>query len=320
MIDVSEPLVTVAVIAYRASAFIEETLYSVKAQTYQNIELIISDDASPDDTVAKCEKWVEANRDRFPSVKILTVENNTGVAGNCKRALAASTGLYYKGMGSDDILFPDCVENYVRFFTKNPTVKFSFAKEVRFTGEFSEQNFEYPKFPHRALCFREKVTAEQQLKTLSKTFIGCAPTMFVETALFKEVGIDEQYSTEDGPLFINMTSAGVKLNYMDKPVIYRRIHNQSITHQKDDNAILKSIYTPKNKKSWRELQYKYASPFWRLSHRYSNWLCKKIIENGNDKRSIKCRYYAFLRRWINPFKWNLIWMNIKESVLNKLGY
>lgn len=315
-----EPLVTVAVIAYRASAFIEETLDSVKAQTYKNIELVISDDASPDDTVVKCEKWITRNRDRFTSVKLLIVDNNTGVAGNCKRALEVSTGVYYKAIGSDDILFSDCVENFVDFFQKNPTVKFSFAKEVRFTGEFCEHNFEYSSFPHRALCFRDKVTASQQFKTLTKNFIGCAPTMFVKTDLLKEIGFDDQYSTEDGPLFINMTRAGIKLDYMDKPVVYRRIHEQSITHEKDNNAILRSMSTPKNKKKWMELQYEYATPFWRMSHRYSNWLCKKIVEYGNDRRSFKCRFFNFLRRWINPFKWNLIWMNVQEYWLNRLGY
>ena len=203
----------------------------------------------------KCGKWIDENRSRFSSVKLLTVEQNTGVAGNCSRALAASSGFYYKGMGCDDILVPDCIEKFVRFFQKNSAIKFSFAKEIRFTGEFGEKNFEYCKFPFRALCFRDKVTAKQQLKTLSKTFIGVAPTMFVETEVLRAVGgIDDTYSTEDGPLFIRMTSAGVKLCFMDEFVIYRRIHNQSLSHQKNADAILKSIYTPK-KKRWVDLQY-----------------------------------------------------------------
>lgn len=315
-----EPLVSVAVIAYRASDFIIETLESVKAQTYQNIELIVSDDASPDDTVEKCSKWIDENRSRFADIKLITVEQNTGVAGNCSRALAASSGYYYKGMGCDDILVPDCVEKFVFFFQNNPSIKFSFAKEIRFTDDFSDHHFEYCKFPFRALCFRDKVTAKQQLKTLSKTFIGVAPTMFVETDVLRaEGGIDDTYSTEDGPLFIRLTSAGVKLCFMDEFVIYRRIHNQSLTHQKNDDALLKSIYTPK-KKRWVDLQYEYASPFWKAAHRYSKWLIKKELEAGNSRESFKCRFYDFLRRWINPFKWDLIWMNTKEWMLNKLGY
>lgn len=319
MNDNTEPLVTVAIIAYKASEYIEETLNSVKAQTYKNLELIISDDASPDDTVHICQRWLEINKDRFKSVKLLTVKTNTGVAGNCKRAIDASSGYYYKGMGSDDLLFPDCVENFVHFFLKHPDVKFSFAKEVRFNGPFSDHNFEYCKFPYRALCFRDSVTASDQLRVLTKNFIGCAPTMFVETELLKAVGIDDKYSTEDGPLFIRMTKAGIKLNYMDEFVIYRRIHPHSISHKKDDNALVKDIYVT-NKKRWTELQYEYASPIWQKFHRYSNWLYDKVISTGNDKRSIKCRFYDFLRRWINPFKWNMIWMMAKDFVLTKLGY
>lgn len=318
MNEQKQPLVTVAVIAYKASCFIEETLNSIRNQTYRNIELIISDDASPDNTLEICQQWIGANKNRFVSVKIITVEKNTGVAGNCKRALAASTGYYYKGIGSDDILTPDCIEKFVTFFQINPEIRFSFAKEIRFTGDFKEQHFEYPKFPFRALCFSDSITAQQQLNTLTKTFIGIAPTAFAETKLLNIIGIDEQYSTEDGPLYINLTKAGIKLYFMDTPIVYRRVHEQSLTHKKNQDSLLTGIYYNSKKKSWRELQYKYASPFWRWAHRYNNWIINKIFQHGNNKHSIRCRIYDFIRRWINPFKLNLIWMNIKEKVLTIL--
>lgn len=316
---ITEPVVTVAVIAYKASDYIIETLESVKAQTYHDIELVVSDDASPDDTVEKCRTWINKNRSRFTDVKLLTVEQNTGVAGNCSRALAASSGYYYKGMGCDDILFPDCIENFVNYFSNDSSIKFSFAKEVRFTGSFLDQKYDYTNFPYRALCFRKSVTAKQQFKTLTKNFIGCAPTMFVETELFKTIGIDERYSTEDGPLFLRMTLAGVKLEFMDEYVIYRRVHNQSISHKKNKNALVKELYSS-DKKRWSELQYEYASPFWKLCHRYSNWLYKQVILHGNDNHSIVCLFFDFLRRWVNPFKWNMLWMMTKDWFLTKLGY
>lgn len=51
-------IVSVCIITYNSSKYIEETLESVRRQTYPAIELIISDDASSDDTVYICEQWI----------------------------------------------------------------------------------------------------------------------------------------------------------------------------------------------------------------------------------------------------------------------
>ena len=60
-----EPLVSIIVITYNSSKYVLETLESAKAQTYENIELIISDDGSTDDTIKICKNWLEKNQDRF---------------------------------------------------------------------------------------------------------------------------------------------------------------------------------------------------------------------------------------------------------------
>ncbi|MDR0890977.1 MAG: glycosyltransferase [Endomicrobium sp.] len=53
----NNPLVSVCVITYNSSKYVLETLESIKTQTYQNIELIVSDDCSTDDTVEVCENY-----------------------------------------------------------------------------------------------------------------------------------------------------------------------------------------------------------------------------------------------------------------------
>ena len=59
------PLVSIIVITYNSSKYVLETLESAKAQTYQNIELIVTDDCSNDNTVEICRKWIEENKERF---------------------------------------------------------------------------------------------------------------------------------------------------------------------------------------------------------------------------------------------------------------
>ena len=73
------PLVSVPVITYNSSKTVLETLDSIYNQTYQNLELIVSDDCSTDNTVGICREWIEAHKKRFVRTELLTVEKNTGV-------------------------------------------------------------------------------------------------------------------------------------------------------------------------------------------------------------------------------------------------
>lgn len=79
-------LVSIPVITYNSAKTVIETLDSIKAQTYPNIELIISDDCSTDDTVQLCREWIEKNGERFERTELISVTKNTGVSGNNNRA------------------------------------------------------------------------------------------------------------------------------------------------------------------------------------------------------------------------------------------
>jgi alpha-1,3-rhamnosyltransferase len=69
-----------------------ETLDSIKAQTYDNIELIISDDYSSDNTVDICREWLSKHKDSFVSVKLITSDKNTGIAPNANRGWYQARG------------------------------------------------------------------------------------------------------------------------------------------------------------------------------------------------------------------------------------
>ena len=113
--NVSEPLVTILVITYNSSEFIIETLKSVMLQTYRNIELIVSDDGSQDNTVVLCKDWIEENKERFINTRIIEVKKNTGIPANCNRGLKESKGEWLKYIAGDDVLFNTCIEDCLGF-------------------------------------------------------------------------------------------------------------------------------------------------------------------------------------------------------------
>ena len=219
----NQPLVSVTVITYNSSKTVLETLDSIKAQTYQNIELIVSDDCSTDNTVDLCRKWIEQNKDRFVRAELLTVEKNTGVAGNCNRAGVACQGEWVKGIAGDDILMPNCVQDSLDYVAEHPDTIYLFGKQKAFGA--SEERckeidavFDYTFF---------NLTQEQQLHRL--VFDGnCVPatTLFYNRMADQKVGIknDERIPLlEDWPKWINLLRAGVKLHFIDKVLVKYRV-------------------------------------------------------------------------------------------------
>ncbi len=85
-------LISVIVITHNSSDFILETLDSIRLQTYEGIELIISDDASTDETVSICTDWLKEHKKRFVGASLLRHPEQGGIAVNCNRGFFASNG------------------------------------------------------------------------------------------------------------------------------------------------------------------------------------------------------------------------------------
>lgn len=228
MID-ERPLVSVAVITYNSSRYVLETLESIKAQTYHDIELIISDDCSTDNTVDICKKWVEKNKKRFADVQILEPLCNTGTAANCNRAIKASRGDWYKEIAGDDILMPDCIENNLNYIrTKTETVLL-FSQMIAFRtnkdGSIEELPFDSG-LGTKAVDFTALSAREQYLALLTDNPVVStnAPTLFAKRDLLIEYPYNEFYKySEDVPEWIKLTKTGIHIDCMNVVTVkYRR--------------------------------------------------------------------------------------------------
>lgn len=102
------PLVSIAIPAYRHAAYIETCLASVCAQTYPELELVLIDDGSPDDTFEVARRFLEQHGGRFRRV-VLERASNRGVSANSNACIAACTGEWVHLLGSDDVLYPQKV-------------------------------------------------------------------------------------------------------------------------------------------------------------------------------------------------------------------
>jgi len=257
-----QPLVSVNVLMYNSSKYILETLESIKAQTYQNIELIMSDDKSTDDTVKICEKWIAKNRDRFVSYQILVPNHNTGQSGNYNRAFRAATGEWIKEIDGDDLLTPNCLTDLMDYVYENPEAKYVFGKIEMFGGnkltkELSKDLFIYEFF---------KWSKENQLEQLIyKRNCIPSPSSFYNRAFILDLGFenDEQIPfIEDYPKWIRLLQMGVHFHFCDKTLAKYRLGSGISTSTNCSSNYFKSIWKFQMLylyPEWEKMDKKYAA-------------------------------------------------------------
>lgn len=227
----NKPVVSVSVITYNSSKYVLDTLESVKSQTYPNIELVISDDCSTDDTVKMCRDWIAQNTDRFVNTKVVVAQKNQGISANYNQGMDNCSGEYIKEIAGDDMLLPNCIEDYIQFVSDHPDAYFCFGKAIIFDGDEErcknyEQYFLYN-------CFQ--LSPEEQYKYLLEygNFI-CSATFFYNRLKLRELGVrnDERIPMmEDYPKWINILAKGGKLSFLDKEVVKYRMSNNGLSSQ-----------------------------------------------------------------------------------------
>lgn len=110
-------LVSIVIPNYNYGHFIRQTMESAVHQTYSNIEIIVVDDGSTDDSIAVVQEYVE----KYENVTLYRNEKNLGVVGNHNKAVALSKGTYICVLSSDDYLDIHFIEECVEKFNQYPS-------------------------------------------------------------------------------------------------------------------------------------------------------------------------------------------------------
>ncbi len=233
----NNPLVSIVVITYHSEQYVIETLNSIKAQSYSNIELIISDDCSKDQTVSACEKWIASNSNRFVRATLVTSPQNQGIPKNCNQGLAKAKGDWVKLIAGDDTLEHDCIENFLDFVSTDESITFCFSNFNTYRDYITPENLVDPDLENnrRAILFSE-MDNEYQLKAIIRHVIIHGPTTFYKRSAFVEHGgYNEAYRfVEDRPAYYDWLLAGNKFHYLQKKTVNYRLNTHSITNKKDE--------------------------------------------------------------------------------------
>ena len=130
----AEPLVSILVSNYNYARYIGESIQSALDQTYSNIELIICDDGSTDDSVSIIEEYQRKD----PRLQLIR-KTNGGQASGFNAAFAASRGEMIALLDSDDRFLPNKIERVVADFQAHPDAGFGVHRVIRMTADLRRQ-------------------------------------------------------------------------------------------------------------------------------------------------------------------------------------
>lgn len=123
-------LVSIIMPSYNAEKFIKESINSVLAQTYQNWELLITDDVSKDNTVSIVKQYAKNE----PRIKLVEKTNNGGAGVARNDSILRARGRYIAFLDSDDLWMPEKLSKQISFMQHNK-VPFSYTGYQKFTGD-----------------------------------------------------------------------------------------------------------------------------------------------------------------------------------------
>jgi glycosyltransferase involved in cell wall biosynthesis len=221
MQNAQQPLVTIIAISYNQEDYVEATLNSIKNQTYPNIQLIISDDGSKDNTKEIIHRWV---KEYCPSAIFLDNEVNVGITKNLNRALPYIKGGYVKQIGCDDILLPDSVQMIMDKFAELPEdygVIYTDMHRINEQGQLIDNIGLIEKRGHpvySGYVYKEMI---------KRPFITSASIIFKKDVIDKLHGFNEKVFYEDHDTYLR-ASKYFKFHYIPEKTVKYRVHGASL--------------------------------------------------------------------------------------------
>lgn len=215
----SQPLVTVCIPTFNRRSLLAASLGSVLAQPFDDVEIIVSDNASTDDT----EEYVRSIDD--PRLTYDRLDENIGLFGNLTRALQLGGGRYRVVLPDDDLMLPGNLEAKTAFLEAHPDAGLVHSA-FRYLDEDSRP---YGKTEHWTLLEGDTLEkgADFIRRSISLGGIVCVSSVMLRS----DVVAGETFNADDGPyadiaLWLRVASRS-DVGFLAKALSGYRVHNGS---------------------------------------------------------------------------------------------
>ena len=308
-------LISVIVHAYNSADTIIDTLESIKRQSYSRIELIVSDDASTDNTVEITKRWLVQNNYFFEKSTVVKHKSNMGITKHLTESVKLAHGKWIKTIAGDDMLCDDCIDLDICFVKNHPNCEFLVTNMYLFDDH---GKWDMPP-GERAYCnYLGRKNPEVQYKMLLKRDVHLSPSEFFSADIFRKYGEPRNPSRniEDWPFRLHVAGSGCKIYYLDKNTVCYRMGVSSVSRIKDH------FFNPNHLENRRQIEKELVYPhikktdivFW-WNEIIKHFRFKTIIWLGNkpDRRTSLINRGLLI---IQPYTYQrLFW-----SVIGKIYY
>jgi teichuronic acid biosynthesis glycosyltransferase TuaG len=210
IIENREDLVSVIMPAYNSEKFIEDSIISVLTQTYKNLELIVIDDCSKDNTV----KLIDQLSNQDHRVRFVKNEVNLGVSETRNKGISLASGNWVAFLDSDDIWEKTKIEKQMKYASEN-------SAEFLFTGSsyISENGIPYS-------GIFEVPSQVSYKKLLRQNVITCS-SVLLKKHFFDKIKMEKDEMHEDYAVWLRVLKTGVFAHGINEPLLIYRISRNS---------------------------------------------------------------------------------------------
>lgn len=213
------PLVSICVPVYNHSKYVKECILSIVEQTYANIELIIIDDGSKDNSNKVIENLLKLCEEKFVRFKYVSREN-MGLCYTLNEALKWVKGDYFYAIASDDILLNERTQKQVDLFRFLDDDIAILAHNIIPVDNLGNILNKIPdKGGKRVFSFLDILHGNHRIPT---------PATMIKTEILKKTnGYPEGFIAEDLFMWLSITKLGYKALYVDEPLVKYRVHDDN---------------------------------------------------------------------------------------------
>jgi glycosyltransferase involved in cell wall biosynthesis len=212
-----KPRVSIGLAVFNGANYLEQAIDSILAQTYTDFELIISDNASTDETEDICKKY--AARDE--RIRYYRNGTNIGGANNENRTFLLSKGEYFRWAAHDDLVAPESIAKCMAVLDQEPSVILcsSMVTEINEDGEVI-----------RTISVNRGTSTNsyERFRDLAQEDHNCEATYgLIRADILRKTRLQQNYTGSDRTLLAELCLYG-QFYEIPEPLFYKRYHPQNM--------------------------------------------------------------------------------------------
>lgn len=242
---VSTPLVSVIIPSYNAASFLKEAVDSILNQTYKNLEILIIDDGSTDNSISICKEYSNLD-DR---IQLIENKTNIGLVNTLNKGILLAKGHYIARMDADDRSHLNRIERQVAYLNRHSEVSV-----VGCNALSMDMNSKVAKKPSTIYCDPHTISFSAYF-----TQALIHGSVLAKSAILKENPYDVNYKhSEDFELWLRLISKNYQIANLREVLYFYRINEKGVSQQNSDTQIKshnKASYYYLNQLTPKDLNY-----------------------------------------------------------------